>query len=109
GGGETHPSAPMGAGVGGAEPRCGGPTIAEGIAVARAGRLTGRIVTALVDDILTVSEEDVEEAMNLLLEIEKVVVEGAGAAGVAALVGYRERFTGKKVGVVLTGGNVDPR
>jgi threonine dehydratase len=106
---ETERYASMAACVAGEEPDCGGPTIAEGIAVARAGRLTGRIVTALVDDILTVSEEDVEEAMNLLLEIEKVVVEGAGAAGVAALVGHRERFTGKKVGVVLTGGNVDPR
>jgi len=106
---ETERYASMAACVAGEEPDCGGPTIAEGIAVARAGRLTGRIVTALVDDILTVSEEDVEEAMNLLLEIEKVVVEGAGAAGVAALVGHRERFAGKKVGVVLTGGNVDPR
>jgi threonine dehydratase len=106
---ETERYASMAAHMAGAEPVCGGPTIAEGIAVARAGRLTGRIVEALVDDIVTVSEEHVEEAMNLLLEIEKVVVEGAGAAGVAALVGHRERFAGKKVGVVLTGGNVDPR
>jgi threonine dehydratase len=106
---ETERYASMAARVAGAEPRCGGPTIAEGIAVARAGRLTGRIVTALVDAIVTVGEEHVEEAMNLLLEIEKVVVEGAGAAGIAALVAHRERFAGKKVGVVLTGGNVDPR
>ena len=106
---ETERYASMAARVAGVEPDCGGPTIAEGIAVARAGRLSGRIVEALVDDIVTVSEEHVEEAMNLLLEIEKVVVEGAGAAGVAALIGHRDRFAGRKVGVVLTGGNVDPR
>jgi threonine dehydratase len=106
---ETERYASMAAHVAGSEPVCGGPTIAEGIAVARAGRLTGRIVGALVDDIVTVSEEHVEEAMNLLLEIEKVVVEGAGAAGVAALIEHPERFAEMKVGVVLTGGNVDPR
>jgi threonine dehydratase len=106
---ETERYASMAARVAGDEPDCGGPTIAEGIAVARAGRLTGRIVGSLVDAIVTVSEEHVEEAMNLLLEIEKVVVEGAGAAGVAALVAHPERFAGRKVGVVLTGGNVDPR
>jgi threonine dehydratase len=88
---------------------CGGSTIAEGIAVPRAGELTGRIIAALADDVITVSEESIEHGMNLLLEIEKVVAEGAGAAGVAALVEQRERFAGKKVGVVITGGNVDPR
>lgn len=87
----------------------GGSTIAEGIAVPRAGRLTGQIVEALVDDVVTVSEEHVEEGMNLLLDIEKVVAEGAGAAGIAALVEHRERFAGRSVGVVLSGGNVDPR
>jgi threonine dehydratase len=87
----------------------GGSTIAEGVAVPVAGRLTGRIVEALVDDVVTVSEDHIEEAMNLLLEIEKVVAEGAGAAGIAALVEHRERFAGKTVGVVLTGANVDPR
>jgi threonine dehydratase len=87
----------------------GGPTIAEGIAVPRAGRLTGQIVEALVDDVVTVSEEHVEEGMNLLLDIEKVVAEGAGAAGIAALAEHRERFAGRSVGVVLSGGNVDPR
>jgi threonine dehydratase len=87
----------------------GGSTIAEGIAVPRAGTLTGRIVEALVDDVVTVSEEHVEEGINLLLEIEKVVTEGAGAAGIAALVEHRERFAGRTVGVVLSGGNVDPR
>jgi threonine dehydratase len=87
----------------------GGPTIAEGIAVPRAGTLTGRVIEALVDDVVTVSEEHVEEGINLLLEIEKVVTEGAGAASIAALVEHRERFAGRTVGVVLSGGNVDPR
>jgi threonine dehydratase len=87
----------------------GGSTIAEGIAVPRPGRLTGRIVDALVDDVVTVSEEHIEEAINLLLEIEKVVTEGAGAAGIAALIEHGARFAGKRVGVVLTGGNIDPR
>jgi threonine dehydratase len=87
----------------------GGPTIAEGIAVPRAGELTGRLVEALVDDVVTVTEVHIEEAMNLLLEIEKVVTEGAGAAGVAALVEHPDLFAGRTVGTVLTGGNVDPR
>jgi threonine dehydratase len=87
----------------------GGATIADGIAVHRPGRLTGAIVRALVDDVVTVTEVHIEEAVNLLLEIEKVVTEGAGAAGVAALAEHRERFAGKRVGVVLTGGNLDPR
>lgn len=87
----------------------GGASIAEGIAVPRPGELTTRIVDALVDDVVTVSETHIEEAMNLLLEIEKVVVEGAGAAGIAALIEHRERFAGRAVGVVLTGGNVDSR
>ena len=104
---ERYPS--MAAHVAGAEPDCGGPTIAEGIAVPRAGTLTGRIVAALVDDVLTVTEDHIEEAMNLLLEIEKVVTEGAGATGVAALIEHGKRFAGRTVGVVLTGGNVDPR
>ena len=106
---ETERYASMAARLAGTEPDIGGPTIAEGIAVARAGRVTGEIVAALVDDVVTVSEEDVEEAMNLLLEIEKVVTEGAGAAGIAALVAHPGRFAGRRVGVVLTGGNVDPR
>ncbi|MGH9003556.1 MAG: threonine ammonia-lyase, partial [Acidimicrobiia bacterium] len=106
---ETERYAAMAALLAGTEAKVGGPTIAEGIAVPRPGRLTGEIIKALVDDVVTVSEENIEEAMNLLLEIEKVVVEGAGAAGVAALVAHRERFAGRKVGVVLTGGNVDPR
>ena len=106
---ETERYASMAARVAGVEPTVGGPTIAEGIAVPRAGLLTGRIIDALVDAVVTVTEDHIEEAMNLLLEIEKVVTEGAGAAGIAALLEHRDRFAGKKVGVVLSGGNVDPR
>jgi threonine dehydratase len=87
----------------------GGPTIAEGIAVPEPGLLSTRLVRELVDEIVTVTEESFEEAVNLLLEIEKVVVEGAGAAGVAALLEHRELLRDRRIGVVLTGGNLDPR
>jgi threonine dehydratase len=88
---------------------CGGSTLAEGIAVPWPGKVTGPILKALVDDIVTVSEDDIERGINLLLEIEKVVAEGAGATGIAALLAHRERFAGKRVGVILSGGNIDPR
>jgi threonine dehydratase len=91
------------------EAECGGSTLAEGIAVPWPGEVTGPILKALVDDIVTVSEDDIESAINLLLEIEKVVAEGAGAAGIAALLAHRERFAGRRVGVILSGGNIDPR
>ncbi len=93
----------------GADLVVGGPTIAEGIAVPAPGQLTTRLIRDLVDHILTVSDTSVEEAMNLLLEIEKVVVEGAGAAGIAALLEHPTALAGRRVGVVLSGGNVDPR
>jgi threonine dehydratase len=83
-------------------------TIADGIAVKQPGRLTREIVSRLVADILLVAEGDIEEAVLALLEIEKTVVEGAGAAGFAALLRNLERFAGKRVGVVLSGGNIDP-
>ncbi len=86
-----------------------GPTIAEGIAVQSAGVLTREIVAALVDDIVVVSEQRVEEAVALAVEIEKTVVEGAGAVGIAALLEHSERFHGRKVGVILSGGNIDIR
>ena len=73
------------------------------------GALTIRLVKELVDQVVTVNEESLEEAVNLLLEIEKVVVEGAGAAGIAALIEHDGLLAGRHVGVVLTGGNVDPR
>jgi threonine dehydratase len=85
------------------------PSIAEGIAVKRPGRLTLPIVKARVDDILLVEEDAIEEAILSLLEVEKLVVEGAGAAGLAAVVTYRERFVGRQVGLILCGGNIDLR
>ncbi len=87
----------------------GGPTIAEGIAVPVAGALTAQLIGQHVDRIVTVTDERVEEAINLLLEIEKVVVEGAGAAGIAALLEHPGLLAGRQVGVVLSGGNMDPR
>ena len=83
-------------------------TIAEGIAVGTPGAITQEVVKRLVDDLLLVDEGDVEQAVLMLLEIEKTLVEGAGAVGLAALARYRERFAGKKVGLVLSGGNIDP-
>ena len=88
---------------------CAGDTLAEGIAVKEPGRITSQMVRALVDDIVLVSERSLEEAVSLLLQIEKTVVEGAGAAGLAALIAHPERFRGKTVGVVLCGGNIDTR
>ena len=86
---------------------CGRSTMAEGIAVKTPGKLTLSIIRELVDDILLVDEEEIEEAVRLLLEMEKTVVEGAGAAGLAALLKYRDRFLGRKVGIILSGGNID--
>ena len=83
-------------------------TIAEGIAVGTPGRITEALIRARVDDMLLVDEGDIEQAVLMLLEIEKTVVEGAGAAGLAALLKYPERFRGRKVGLVLCGGNIDP-
>lgn len=87
----------------------GGTSMAEGIAVPMVGEVTGPLLRLLVDDIVTVSEDDVETGINLLLEIEKVVSEGAGAAAIAALLTHRERFADRKVGMILSGGNIDPR
>jgi threonine dehydratase len=87
---------------------CATATIAEGIAVKSPGELTLPIVRRLVNDIVLVSEGDLEHAILLLLEIEKTVVEGAGAAGLAALIRHRARFAGRRVGLILTGGNIDP-
>ena len=92
----------------GSKPEFGSNTIADGIAVKEPGRLTLEIIRKQVDDIVLVDEGEIEEAMLLLLEIEKTVVEGAGAAGLAGLLRNRARFAGKKVGVVLSGGNIDP-
>jgi threonine dehydratase len=93
----------------GAHEPVGGDTLAEGIAVKEPGGLTAQIVAALVDEILLVSERSLEEAVSLILQIEKTVVEGAGAAGLAALMSHPERFRGRTVGIILTGGNIDTR
>ena len=88
---------------------CGGDTLAEGIAVKVPGEFTSGVLARLVDDIVLVDEAALETALALLLQIEKTVVEGAGAAGLAAVMENRERFAGRKVGIVLTGGNIDTR
>jgi threonine dehydratase len=86
----------------------GGSTIAEGIAVGQPGQFTRELVERYVDDIVLVDEGDVEQAIVMLLDIEKTLVEGAGAAPLAALVKEPERHAGRKVGLVLGGGNIDP-
>ncbi|HSQ72055.1 MAG TPA: threonine ammonia-lyase [Rubrivivax sp.] len=86
----------------------GNSTIAEGIAVGQPGKITREIVRELVDDLVLVDEGDIEQAVLMLLEIEKTVVEGAGAAGLAALLRNPARFVGRQVGLVLCGGNIDP-
>jgi threonine dehydratase len=87
----------------------GGPTLAEGIAVENVGRLTLPIVRALVSDIVLVDEAQLERAVNAYMTLQKTMAEGAGAAGLAALLAAPERFRGKAVGLVLAGGNIDPR
>ncbi|MBC2661631.1 threonine ammonia-lyase [Novosphingobium flavum] len=87
----------------------GGDTLAEGIAVKEPGQFTSRVLAQLLDEFLLVSEPAMEAAVALLLQIEKTVVEGAGAAGLAAVMANRELFAGRKVGIVLTGGNIDTR
>lgn len=86
----------------------GSSSIAEGIAVGTPGQLPQAIIARLVDDLVLVDEGDIEQAIVMLLEIEKTLVEGAGAAGLAALLKYPQRFRGKRVGLVLCGGNIDP-
>jgi threonine dehydratase len=83
-------------------------TIADGIAVGTPGIIPRAIIAERVDDLVLVDEGDIEQALVMLLEIEKTLVEGAGAAGLAALLKYPARFAGKKVGLVLCGGNIEP-
>ncbi len=83
-------------------------TIADGIAVKSPGALTLPLIRERVDDVLLVGEDDVEQAIVMLLEIEKTVVEGAGAVGLAALLKHSGRFAGRRVGLVLSGGNIEP-
>lgn len=87
----------------------GGATLAEGIAVKNVGKLTEPIVRALVSDVLLVDEASLERAVNAFLTLQKTMAEGAGAAGLAALLTDPQRFKGRRVGLVLCGGNIDPR
>jgi threonine dehydratase len=86
-----------------------GDTLAEGIAVKEPGRITTDIIRHLVDDIVLVTEDEIERAVAALISIEKTVVEGAGAAGLAAVLANPDSFDGRNVGLVLTGGNIDTR
>jgi threonine dehydratase len=86
-----------------------GDTLAEGIAVKTAGQITTKFVRDLVDEIMLVTEDQIERAVATLISIEKTVVEGAGAAGLAAVMANPPRFSGRNVGLVLTGGNIDTR
>jgi threonine dehydratase len=83
-------------------------TIADGIGVKHPGALTLPVIHELVDDVVLVSEDDIEQAILMLLEIEKTVVEGAGAVGLAAVIKDKARFAGRHVGLVLCGGNIEP-
>ena len=87
----------------------GGATIAEGIAVKQVGELSYAIARPLIDDVLLIEEPHFERAVALYCNVEKTVVEGAGAASLAALLAYPNKFKGKKVGLIVTGGNIDTR
>jgi threonine dehydratase len=87
----------------------GGDTIAEGIAVKNVGDIAFGIIRRLVEDVLVVEEETIERAIVALIEIEKTVAEGAGAAALAALLEHPQRFAGKRVGLIVSGGNIDSR
>ena len=104
---ELFPS--MYSAVTGDERPCGGDTLAEGIAVKAPGQFTRQIIAELVDEVLLVKESTLEHSVSLLLQIEKTVVEGAGAAGLAAVLSNPEKFAGKTIGLVLCGGNIDTR
>jgi threonine dehydratase len=93
----------------GLRPAVGGQTIAEGIAVKQVGELTYAIARPLVEDVLLVEESALEHSVALFANVEKTIAEGAGAAALAALLAHPRRFRGKKVGLVLTGGNIDSR
>lgn len=104
---ELYPS--MYALLNGKQMPCEGDTLAEGIAVKVPGEFTSAVIRQLVDDIVLVSEAQLESAVSLLLQIEKTVVEGGGAAGLAAVMANPQMFEGKNVGIVLSGGNIDTR
>ncbi len=89
--------------------KCGGETLAEGIAVKKPGGVTLPVVQSLVDDILLVNERQLEWSVGALIEQQRIVAEGAGAAGIAAILSNPSLFAGKKIGTVICGGNIDPR
>lgn len=93
----------------GMEPKFGTATLAEGIAVKTPGRITRAIIEDLVDDIVLVTEREIERAVQLAVESQRLVSEGAGAAGLAALLNQPDRFKGRTVGTVICGGNIDSR
>lgn len=99
----------MHATLNGRNPKVGGASIAEGIAVKEVGKITREIVREFVDDVLLVEEDHLERAITLFAEVEKTIAEGAGAAGLAALLAHPTRFYGRKIGIVLCGGNIDTR
>jgi len=102
---ELYPS--MKCAIDGCHMPLGGDTLAEGIAVKEPGQLTSRILKELVNEIVLVPEREIERAVAMLVGIEKTVVEGAGAAGLAAMLADRGRYSGKKVATILCGGNID--
>ena len=104
---EAYPS--MQAAMAGTDIVCGGETLAEGIAVKKPGRVTLPVVKALVDEIVLVNEKQLEWAVSALVEQQRVIAEGAGAAGIAAIYAHPQLFKGLNVGVVSCGGNIDPR
>ena len=93
----------------GLPPASGGQTLADGIAVKNPGQLTREIIERLVEEIILLDEASIESAVHTLVEQQKIVAEGAGAAGIAAMIKDPERFAGRKVGVVICGGNIDIR
>ncbi len=93
----------------GRKAECGGATIAEGIAIKAVGDIPFAIAEPLIEEVLVVDEEDFEQAVAFYATVEKTVAEGAGAGGLAAVLRYPEKFRGKKVGLILAGGNIDPR
>jgi threonine dehydratase len=102
---ELYPS--MKCAIQGCHMPLGGDTLAEGIAVKQPGELTSRILKELANDVILVPERALERAVAMLVGIEKTVVDGAGAAGLAAMLGDKARFAGKKVATILCGGNID--
>src|SRR6185436_8954836 len=93
----------------GVNAHAGGQTIAEGIAVKQVGDLTYGVARPLIEDVLLLDEPVMERAISLYCNVEKTIAEGAGAASLAALLAYPERFRGKKCGLILCGGNIDTR